>query len=50
MFVKGHGVVAETLVGLPKKKQFSRNLVAGVAFQKLKVAMSETLVLTLPVN
>jgi hypothetical protein len=47
-FVKNYGLLAKPLTNLLKKKQFFWDTVAQVAFDKLKAAMTSTLVLALP--
>lgn len=47
-FVKGYGAIAKPLTNLLRHKQFQWNPQAQVAFDKLKIAMSHTPVLTLP--
>jgi len=47
-FVKGYGIIAKPLTNLLRNKQFQWNPKAQTTFDELKIAMSHTLVLTLP--
>ncbi|KAJ4780034.1 polyprotein [Rhynchospora pubera] len=47
-FVRNYGIIAKPLTDLTKKNAFCWNFQAQQAFERLKVAMSTALVLTLP--
>ncbi|KAG6528588.1 hypothetical protein ZIOFF_010767 [Zingiber officinale] len=47
-FVQGYGVLASPLTSLLRRNSFEWNELAELAFQKLKIALTSTLVLALP--